>query len=116
MFCFIEYQAIEMVNKENPLKSSRKGCGVLEFQYGKSHHKTYEAKFILIIARTFSGKSFLTVNLLCTMDLKNKYKQISIFCPEASNKNECYTGELNVVYGYSKYIDIYNIYVLWVLE
>ena len=92
MFCFIEYQAIEMVNKENPLKSSRKGCGVLEFQYGKSHHKTYEAKFILIIARTFSGKSFLTVNLLCTMDLKNKYKQISIFCPEASNKNECYTS------------------------
>ena len=81
-----------MVNKENQLSNKRKGCGVLDFKYGKSHHKTYEAKFILIIARTFSGKSFLTVNLLCTMDLNNKYKQISLFCPDASNKNECYTS------------------------
>ena len=81
-----------MVNKENQLSNKRKGCGVLDFKYGKSHHKTYESKFILIIARTFSGKSFLTVNLLCTMDLNNKYKQVSVFCPDASNKNECYTS------------------------
>ncbi|KAK8812399.1 hypothetical protein WA158_007633 [Blastocystis sp. Blastoise] len=81
-----------MVNKINPLKETRKGCGVLEFKYGKSHHKTYESKFILIIARTFSGKSFLTVNLLCSMDLKNKYKQVTVICPDASNKNECYTS------------------------
>ena len=70
-----------MVNKENQLSNKRKGCGVLDFKYGKSHHKTYESKFILIIARTFSGKSFLTVNLLCTMDLNNKYKQVSVFEP-----------------------------------
>ncbi|KAK8813385.1 hypothetical protein WA158_002977 [Blastocystis sp. Blastoise] len=81
-----------MVNKKNLLENDKSGCGVLAFKYGKTHHKTYESKFILIIARTFSGKSWLTVNLLASMDLNNKFRQVSLFCPKASSMNECYTS------------------------
>ncbi|KAK8800596.1 hypothetical protein WA158_006914 [Blastocystis sp. Blastoise] len=81
-----------MVKTVNPLKEDRSGCGVLAFKYGKTHHKTYESKFILMIARTFSGKSWLAVNLLATMDLNNKYRQVTLFSPKASSMNECYTS------------------------
>ncbi|KAK8815261.1 hypothetical protein WA158_003473 [Blastocystis sp. Blastoise] len=54
-----------MPKENNQLKSKNKSLGALSFKFDETGVETYESKFIMIIAKTMSGKSFLTVNLLC---------------------------------------------------